>query len=64
MIAMGKAMGLTVMAEGIETEQQLDYLQNQNVISRKVIVFQTSSAARCYPISEIISTHPRKIHLK
>ena len=28
MIAMGKAMGMTVVAEGIETEQQLSYLQN------------------------------------
>ncbi|MCW8038961.1 MULTISPECIES: EAL domain-containing protein [Acinetobacter] len=28
MVAMGKAMGLTVVAEGIETEQQLQYLQN------------------------------------
>ena len=28
MIAMGKAMGMTVVAEGIETEQQLQYLQN------------------------------------
>ena len=28
MIAMGKAMGMTVVAEGIETEQQLNYLQN------------------------------------
>ena len=27
MIAMGKAMGMTVVAEGIETEQQLAYLQ-------------------------------------
>ncbi|WP_180034411.1 MULTISPECIES: EAL domain-containing protein [unclassified Acinetobacter] len=28
MIAMGKAMGMTVVAEGIETEQQLQYLQD------------------------------------
>ncbi len=28
MIAMGKAMGMTVVAEGIETEQQLKYLQD------------------------------------
>lgn len=27
-IAMGKALGMTVVAEGIETEQQLSYLQN------------------------------------
>ena len=27
MVAMGKAMGLTVVAEGIETEQQLCYLE-------------------------------------
>ncbi len=27
MIAIGKAMGMTVVAEGIETEQQLSYLQ-------------------------------------
>ncbi|WP_179995652.1 bifunctional diguanylate cyclase/phosphodiesterase [Acinetobacter sp. YH16053] len=30
MIAMGKAMGMSVVAEGIETEQQLQYLQNLN----------------------------------
>lgn len=30
MIAMGKAMGMTVVAEGIETEQQLHYLQELN----------------------------------
>ncbi len=29
-IAMGKAMDMTVVAEGIETEQQLQYLQNLN----------------------------------
>ena len=28
MIAMGKAMGMTVVAEGIETKQQLQYLQD------------------------------------
>ena len=28
MIAMGKAMNLVVVAEGIETQQQLDYLQD------------------------------------
>jgi len=28
MIAMGKAMGMTVVAEGIETEQQMQYLQD------------------------------------
>ena len=28
MIAMGKAMGMTVVAEGIETEQQLQYLHS------------------------------------
>ncbi|TCB50334.1 bifunctional diguanylate cyclase/phosphodiesterase [Acinetobacter sp. ANC 4779] len=28
MIAMGKAMGMVVVAEGIETEEQLQYLQN------------------------------------
>ena len=30
MIAMGKAMGLKVVAEGVETEQQRDYLMHQN----------------------------------
>ena len=30
MIAMGKAMGMSVVAEGIETEQQLEYLKNLN----------------------------------
>ena len=30
MIAMGKAMDMTVVAEGIETEQQLEYLKNLN----------------------------------
>jgi EAL domain-containing protein (putative c-di-GMP-specific phosphodiesterase class I) len=28
MIAMGKAMGMMVVAEGIETEEQLQYLQD------------------------------------
>ena len=28
MIAMGKAMGMMVVAEGIETKQQLEYLQD------------------------------------
>ncbi|AXY56180.1 EAL domain-containing protein [Acinetobacter chinensis] len=28
MVAMGKAMGMTVVAEGIETQQQLNYLQS------------------------------------
>lgn len=30
MIAMGKAMGMVIVAEGIETEQQLQYLQDLN----------------------------------
>ena len=28
MVAMGKAMGMTVVAEGIETEEQLEYLRD------------------------------------
>ncbi|MBV7614596.1 EAL domain-containing protein, partial [Escherichia coli] len=28
MVAMGKAMGMTVVAEGIETEEQLQYLRD------------------------------------
>jgi EAL domain-containing protein (putative c-di-GMP-specific phosphodiesterase class I) len=30
MIAMGKTIGLKVVAEGVETEQQRDYLKRQN----------------------------------
>lgn len=32
MIAMGKSMGLKLVAEGVETEEQVIYLQNSNVI--------------------------------
>jgi EAL domain-containing protein (putative c-di-GMP-specific phosphodiesterase class I) len=30
MIAMGKTIGLKVVAEGVETEQQCEYLKRQN----------------------------------
>ena len=30
MIAMGKTIGLKVVAEGVETEQQSDYLKDQD----------------------------------
>lgn len=38
MIAMGKSMGLKLVAEGVETEEQVIYLQNSNVIFTRLFL--------------------------